>query len=308
MAAADEAARRWQAAFGAIAASLLIDPVDQRWSPRGARSIQLAEDLLAGGTVPVDLTPADAIPASIALAVSGCPLLVDTTTVETIDLMRAALDDEPVDPERIAAITDPVAVAGLAGVTGGAGSIRGRAVSSLRSPDGRRGRRYLSGLTHRLLGTQRPGWYDPKRRRGPKEVLDGLWLANIHGVARFVDDHPDGLVLSLCDIEGRIDDHPNHITFHLDDTPRPDANPRLPDVLDDVLDEVATARAAGTPLLVHCRHGASRTGLVLRAILGAEHGLSPEDALMEAQALWSATSSWNTAWPAELARRAGVTP
>ncbi len=301
---------RWQMAFGAIAGSLLADATAdssgiRTWSARGQTSVALAESLLAGEPTPIDLPVNVAIPTAIGLASSGCPLLADPATTATIDLVADVLrgNREDVRIDQLAPI-DPSVEAGLQGLAGGAGSLSARAVSSLVCPEGRRRRRYLSGLAHRLLGTTRPDWYDPKRRRGPKEVLDGLWLSNIHGIARFVDDHPNGLVLSLCDLEGRLDDHRSQITFHLDDTPKPDPNPHLPDVVDEVLTEIRTARAAKQPVLVHCRHGASRTGLVLRALLIEDHGLDAEQAVMEAQCIWPATSTWNTAWAHELDRRA----
>ena len=79
-------------------------------------------------------------------------------------------------------------------------------------------------------------------------------------------------------------------------TPRPDANPSLQFVLDEVLHEIAEARRVSQPVLVHCRHGASRTGLVLRTLLVDELGVDGEAALMEAACLWPHVSEWNTAW------------
>jgi len=126
-------------------------------------------------------------------------------------------------------------------------------------------------------------------------------VTNIFGLDRFVNEHPDGLVISLCDIEGRLVGHPNQLTFHLDDTPKADANPSIDQVLNDVMVEIRAARQAGQPVLVHCRHGASRTGLVLRLLLIEEHGLDADDALIEAQCLWPHTSTWNKAWARKVA-------
>ena len=136
-------------------------------------------------------------------------------------------------------------------------------------------------------------------------MLPGLWLSNLLGVGAFTANHPDGLVLSLCDDEGRVANHPHQVTFHLEDTPKAKANPRLAGVVDDILAEIGTARAAGQPVLVHCRHGASRTGLILRILLVDELGLDAEDALTEAQCLWPHTSTWNREWATEVERRAG---
>lgn len=196
-----------------------------------------------------------------------------------------------------------VLIGGLMGLHGGIGAIPARSLSGARSPDGRLVRRYVSRLVDRLLGLHRNDWYDPRTRRGPKEVLAGVWLSNLYGIEPFVSEHPGGLVLSLCDVEGRLDSHPNQVAFHIDDTPRPDANPQLPVVLDEVLGEVRGARSVGQPVLVHCRHGASRTGLVLRLMLMTDLGLDPESATTEAQCLWPHTSTWNKAWANEIERR-----
>ena len=154
-----------------------------------------------------------------------------------------------------------------------------------------------------MLKLERTSWYDARSRRGPREIVSGVWLSNIHGLGAFTVEHPDGLVLSLCDIEGRLDDHEHQITFHLDDTPKREANPSLELVIDEILSEVRTARERKQPVLVHCRHGASRTGLILRLLLVEDLGLDADDALTEAQCLWPHTSTWNKAWAREIERR-----
>lgn len=318
--------------MGAITGSLVADALvagGTTWSSRGHAANEYAEDLLSGRPTPIDLDPAEAVPVAVGLSVGPSPLLTEPAAVELIDHVRSWLAGE-IGPEfgfselllataaeharsaadfraavdaaeghqRLAMLTGA-----LVGLQGGVGAIPARLVSTVRSPDGRLGRRYLSRLVDRLLGLQRIDWYDPRYRRGPREVLPGLWLSNIHGLGAFTAQHPDGLVISLCDIEGRLDDHPHQITFHIDDTPKREANPRLAGVLDDVLTEVRDARAEGQPVLVHCRHGASRTGLVLRLLLIEELGLDPDSALTEAQCLWPHTSTWNTAWHVEIERR-----
>ena len=316
--------------MGAIVGALVADALAagrSTWTPCGMQSIDIAESMLSGAPAPIDLTPQEAVPAAIGLASGLQPLLTNSSTAALIDAVRHGLahggHPELPDPllakaatiARANSFVDAVdAVAGdaelapivgaLAGLNGGLGAIPARLVSTLSGPDGRRGRRYLCGLTNRLLGIERPLWYDPRNRRGPKEVLPGLWLSNLFGVSRFVTEHPEGLVLSLCDDEARGAEHAHHITFHLDDTPRTDANPSLELVLDEVMSEIAGARTAGQPVLVHCRHGASRTGLVLRLLLVDELGLSADDALTEAQCLWPHTSSWNKDWALEVERRA----
>ncbi len=310
---------------GALVADALVN--DQScWAANGMTSLDRAEAHLAGTPLPLDIEPRHAVPVAVGLAAGASPLLFDPTTVSLIDAIRTGLGqtDRIVQTNPLLAkaaalartgrFVDAVAGAGsdgelailvgaFAGLEGGLGAIPARLVSTFGSPEGGRGRRYMCSLTNRLLGVNKPNWYDPRHRRGPKEVLPGLWLSNLHGLSRFTSEHPDGLVLSLCNEEGRIDAHPEHVTFHLEDTPRTDANPSLAVVLDEVLREIAEARARGQPVLVHCRHGASRTGLILRLLLVSEHGVRPDDVLAEAQCYWSHTSSWNHDWTQEVERR-----
>lgn len=318
---------RWQAAMGAVAGAVVADAIEHNaheWTSNTCAAVTHAEGLLRGDPVPLDLSAREAVPSAIHLAVGPAPLLVDQTTAALVDAVRHALEhavlpefNDPVLARALdianhakgfeAAVRHAMATAdtnpevvvltgALVGLIGGIGAVPARLVSALRVPHGRPGRRQLCSLTNRLLGIERPLWYDPRNRRGPREVLPGLWLSNLLGVRSFVENHCDGLVLSLCDDEGRAGDHPHHITFHLEDTPRTDANPSLELVVDDVLAEIAAARAAGQPVLLHCRHGASRTGLVLRLLLADEIGLSADDALTEAECLWPHTSRWNGDW------------
>lgn len=333
---------QWQAAMGAISGATLAEAAvlsevavaseamlrgNAAWGERAAAAVAHAEAWLGRTEVPIDLASVEAIAVAVGLSSQASPLLAYASTVELIDHVRAWMNDEPVssfvDPALAAAaqiaseapdfnsviasastVEQAILVGGLYGLRNGIGGIPARMVSTLTDPDGRNARRYLARLTDRLLGIRRNDWYDPRNRRGPKQVLPGLWLTNLFGLTSFVQQHPDGLVLSLCDIEGRIDDHAEQITFHIDDTPNPRPNPSLQFVIDDVLAEVSAARKAGQPVVLHCRHGASRTGLILRLLLVEEQGLSPADALTEAQCLWPHTSSWNKAWKREIERRA----
>jgi len=311
---------------GASAAEALYDD-RTTWGDRAVATFAHGEALLKGAQLPIDLAPVEALAVAVGLAGQASPLLADTATVELIDHVNALLASELPPPfgavqlatarrvaegaggfaDAIAAANDTdeaALIGGLYGLQHGVGAMPARLVSTITDGDGHNSRRYLARLTDRLLGIRRNDWYDPRNRRGPKQVLPGLWLSNLFGVASFVRNHPDGLVLSLCDIEGRIDDHEHQITFHLDDTPNPRPNPSLSTVIQDVLAEISKARAAGQPVLLHCRHGASRTGLILRLLLVDEQQLTATDALIEAQCVWPHVSSWNTAWNREVERRA----
>lgn len=318
--------------MGAIVGSVAAEAVRTEttvWGEHAQTAIGHAEALLREGFVPLDLAVGESIPTAVGLANQASPLLINAGTVDVIDHVRAWLNDHRFEPlteldlaaaaqtgangttfsdavEQATTLDEAIMVGALRGLALGIGDIPARLASSLRSPDGRRDRRYFSRLVDRLLGLHRTDWYEPRGVRGPSEALPGLWLSNLYGVSSFVRDHPDGLVLSLCDVEGRLDEHDEQITFHLDDVANPIANPSLTTVLDDVLNEIRSAREQGQPVLVHCRHGASRTGLTLRLILIEEQGLSADDALTEAQCLWSHTSSWNKAWARETERRTCV--
>lgn len=315
---------RWQAAMGALAGALVAEAQVRgaaEWGRDMCAGVAHAEALLGGHPLPVDLAPTHAIASAVHWATGPGPLLSDPATVGLVDLVRDVFVTGsmtvPTDPllrqaaelarggfdqavrEAEAAgdsVVLPLLTGALVGLSGGIGAVPARPVSMLRSPSGRPGRRRLCSLTNRLLGIDRPLWYDPRNRRGPREVLPGLWLANLLGVGSFLKEHPDGLVLSLCDDEGRTGDHRQHITFHLEDTPKTDANPCLNVVVDEVFSEIVAARDAGQPVLLHCRHGASRTGLILRLLLVSELNLSADEALSEAQCLWPHTSTWNADW------------
>lgn len=158
----------------------------------------------------------------------------------------------------------------------------------------------LAALALRLAGVQpRPLAPLPPVPLGPREVEPGLLVGDLHAASLV----PDGtVVVSLCRT-GDLVGGPDHLRAHLVDSTQPADNPHLAAVVDDVLDEVAAWRAAGRTVLVHCHHGASRTGLLLRAWLQRERGLGYDAALAEARRLWEHTSTWNTHFEEELRRR-----
>ena len=80
-------------------------------------------------------------------------------------------------------------------------------------------------------------------------------------------------------------------------------SPLLSATVDEVLATIKAFHSEERNVLVHCHHGASRTGLILRSWLVEELGLDVDDATTEAQARWPKTSTWNNAFSAEVARR-----
>ena len=135
----------------------------------------------------------------------------------------------------------------------------------------------LQALAARLDGQHGPAAeHDPLPAIEPREVLDGLWLTNLDGVAQAPRD---ALVISLCRTFGRVP-HRHRRQVYLTDNGR---NLDLDTALTDVLDTIAAVRAEGHPVVVHCRGGQSRTGLVLRAWLRRTRGLTPDQATAHAR-------------------------
>jgi ADP-ribosyl-[dinitrogen reductase] hydrolase len=146
--------------------------------------------------------------------------------------------------------------------------------------------------------------YDPGviPRIGPQEVLPGIWAGNLDG-ARYSDE--DFAVISLCRL-GEPFTHALHRMAYIADS---DHNADLDVMLADVLDDMAALRAEGHRLLVHCHGGASRTGLVLRAWLVREEGMSPEAATAYVAERWPHLGLWNDSFTAALHRlQAGTRP
>ncbi|WP_369068377.1 ADP-ribosylglycohydrolase family protein [Kineococcus terrestris] len=131
------------------------------------------------------------------------------------------------------------------------------------------------------------------------EVAPGVWAADLDGARR---SDRDFAVVSLCRTGGRFGHEVQRFAYLTDD----DSNTELATVLDDVLGDVAALRAEGRRVLVHCHAGASRTGLVLRAWLVREEGLSAEEATQRVAAVWPHLGTWNGRFSAaleDLARR-----
>jgi ADP-ribosyl-[dinitrogen reductase] hydrolase len=137
--------------------------------------------------------------------------------------------------------------------------------------------------------------YDPGviPRIGPKEVLPGIWAANLDG-ARYSET--DFAVISLCRL-GEPFPHALQRMAYIADN---EHNSDLDVVLADVLDDMAALRAEGHRLLVHCHGGASRTGLVLRAWLMRTEGMSADEATAYVAERWRHLGLWNASFTAAL--------
>ena len=132
-------------------------------------------------------------------------------------------------------------------------------------------------------------------RIGPKEVLPGIWAANLDGARH---SPPDLAVVSLCRV-GEPFPHEVHRKAYLTDD---EYNTELDAVLADVLDDIAALRDDGRTVLVHCHGGASRTGLVLRAWLRRTSGMTADEATAYIADHWPHLGLWNSSFTAALER------
>jgi len=304
-----------------------------QWSAIAGTSFLHAERLLSREPLAMDLSATDVVASAIALADPDTPppLLIDPDAVMVCGAVRAGLlgqldlVDAPsatpivqdatkttagtgsfVDAVTAASLTSRALTGALAGLRWGPGAIPAAWMTGISGPVGSRsyGLRQLRRLAERLMQQDAPVPPEPRRSLGPRQVAPMLWLSNLHAVPRFLAEHPGGAVVSLCPTTGAFDNHPVRREFALHDAGGRAVNPHLSTTLDEILATIATFHRQERPVLVHCHHGASRTGLVLRAWLIENLGLSADDATTEAQVRWPKTSTWNRAFSAEISRRA----
>lgn len=302
------------------------------WAATAGTAFDNAEKVLSGQPLDISVTPSGALAAAIALADPDLPppLLADPDAVLMCGLVRdgllgqAIIGPEQAHSQELQAALGAVqasttfldAIAGapqtarplagaIAGLQWGPAAIPSSWSTALRGPVGQRTYRprQLRRLAERLMQQDAPMPPEPRRSLGPREVAPGLWLSNLHAVPRFLASHPEGAVLSLCPTTGAFDNHEIRREFALHDAGGRAVNPLLSATVDEVLATIAIFHDEGRPVLVHCHHGASRTGLVLRSWLAQELGLTYDDATVEAQVRWPKTSTWNSAFCAEVERR-----
>ncbi len=152
----------------------------------------------------------------------------------------------------------------------------------------------LHELASRLDGGSRDSFVAPRTTGlGPTEIADGLWAADLSGAA---GSDLDFAVVSLCRTGGRFGHDVQRWAYLTDD----DANTDLRRVLDDVLDDVVALQTDGRQVLVHCHGGASRTGLVLRAWLIREQGMTAAGATSYVERRWPHLGLWNEDFTAML--------
>jgi len=303
------------------------------WGATAAAAFGTGEALLSRELLDMRLGPTDIVAAAIALADPDAspPLLGDPDAVLICTVVRSAMlgqlafdTDDACSPDTHEALTavrnaqdfcgaienaGPTArplTGALAGLRWGPGAIPAAWATQITGPVGTRtyGLRQLRRLAERLMQQDAPVPPEPRRSLGPREVAPGLFLSNLHAVAKFLSNHPDGAVISLCPTTGAFDHHPVRREFAIHDAGASKVNPHLSATVDEALATIKAFHAEERNVLVHCHHGASRTGLILRAWLVDELDLNAEDATTEAQVRWPKTSTWNRAFSSEIERRA----
>jgi len=317
----------------AVSAGTIVLPA---WGGVAERSFVHAEALMKGEPIDMGVSATDVAASAIALADPDAtpPLLGDADAVLMCALVRSGLrGDLQVDPalaagdamgealssiETSASFCDAVGTtsqaarpltAAIAGLRWGPGAMPAAWITTVHGSvvGGRTyGLRQLRRLAERLMQQDAPVPPEPRRSLGPREVAPKLWLSNLPAVPRFLADHPDGAVISLCPTTGTFDNHPVRREFALHDAAGSKVNPHLAATVDEVLETIRAFHHEERDVLVHCHHGASRTGLVLRAWLVEELGLDFGDATTEAQVRWPKTSTWNHAFAAEIKRRSSA--
>ena len=125
----------------------------------------------------------------------------------------------------------------------------------------------LQEIALRLVGKQPVPMEPLGSPAGPTEIAPGLFAADLGAAAA---TSPDRAVVSLCRAGGALDGHPIRRSVFLID--QPGANPDLDTVVDDAVATIDAFLAEGREVVVHCHHGQSRTGFVLRAWLMRHHG------------------------------------
>ena len=272
-------------AVGGRGAPLLTDP-------DAAAAHGVIGGLVLGPTVgsSMDLSG----PVGLAVQAAGAPSFADA--------LRDARD--------LSTGRDVVALAGaFAGAHLGVTAIPSRWLSYVEGSGGTRRHRHrdLLRLADRLVGFDVRLAPDPRRRIGPVEVLDGVWAANAHRVPSFCERFPDGAVISMCPMGDVLDGFPGRRTFLIEDVPVRGANPRLAEVVDELVASIAAFRTEGRQVLVHCHHGVSRTGLALRAWLMDGTDLDESSATSEVEARWPWLSTANARFTQLLQDRSAST-
>ncbi len=243
------------------------------WGSPITSMVQAAERVLRGEGLDVGAAPTEVLGAAVAdtAAGRGAPLLVDGIAAAVYDAVAGS-------------------VAGRGVQTHGLGGVVGEALACADTPgfeEALRGAWEMGGERH--LRTALAGALAGARLGVTAVPSRWLTYAEGHGGRRLYR-HRD--LLRLAD---RL--------VGFEDVAVRAANPRLAEVIEELVATIAAFRAEGREVLVHCHHGVSRTGLALRAWLMHETGLSEPDATSEVEARWPWLSTANRRFTQVLADR-----
>ncbi len=133
---------------------------------------------------------------------------------------------------------------------------------------------------------------------GPTEIAPHLFAADLRAAAA---TPPETAIISLCRTAGLLDEHPVRRSVFLVD--QIGANPSLDLVLDDVLATIDAFLDEGRDVVVHCHHGQSRTGFVLRVWLMHHHGWDEPTATRHVADRWPHLRQHNDDFTATLQSR-----
>jgi ADP-ribosyl-[dinitrogen reductase] hydrolase len=146
----------------------------------------------------------------------------------------------------------------------------------------------LQELTQRLLGSTPYPMAELGAPVGPTEIAPGLYAADLAAASTVPTDWA---VVSLCRVGDRFRDHPIRREVFLSDG---DGDAGLELVVEDTVATIDAFLTAGHNVVVHCHHGASRTGLALRAWLMRTNGWDEPTATEHLANIWPRLNLWNT--------------
>ena len=152
------------------------------------------------------------------------------------------------------------------------------------------------------------GWPGPRPQPGdgtryhlPLPGDDGLLLGSLDALPDVIDEVD--AVVSLCRMGDRqVPEHLEHHEVLLVDQPGDDVNPNLELVLTDTAAALATLRADGKRVFLHCVGGASRTPTVAAVHLAERDGISRAEAWDRLAAVDPYVATHNPTFQAALGR------
>ena len=151
---------------------------------------------------------------------------------------------------------------------------------------------HLQDIARQLVGRHAATMSRVETAAGPQEVAPNVFAANLAGAATAPTDWA---ILSFCRTEDRFKNHINRRESYIIDESG-DHNSDIMSIVTDAIDTINAFLAAGTPVVVHCHGGRSRTGLILKAWAMRQYGYSERQAHTWLQDSWSVYEDYNTSF------------